>query len=128
MLNTMIAQAATAIVTVKEEATMMERLSADLFNFIVLGVGLGTLAAILLTAIFMKWGPTQRLTFPGRKAMEAGIKHYVSMREAQMRGEFIPDLGDKILMASYFMGTSLRNGIIFLAVTLLVAEFATGGM
>lgn len=116
------------VASAQEEATVVDRILADLFNYLVLGVGIATLAIIVLTLLFMKWPWMRRLVFPGRTVVDLGTQHYRNMREMQLAGTWDPTENDKLLMAGYYLGACLRGAIVFLAITILLGNLATAGL
>ena len=111
-----------------EAPTLIERVIADVINYVFLGVGIGVLATLVLTAILMKIPRIRALVFPGRTPLEMGAQHYINMRQMMMDGEWTPSDADKDLMGRYFLGLSIRNAVVFLAITLLVGALATSGL
>lgn len=113
-----------------EGVTILDRLLADFINFAILGAGMGLLVSIIIAAILTKVKAIRDLVTPGKEAIDTAAEWVRRMREMDRdpdRDYQMSDL-DKQVFSQIVLGLAIRNGLVVLAITLLVGQLATGGM
>ena len=112
------------------EPTILDRLIADVVNFVFLGAGLGLLVSIMIAAVLNGVPSVRRLVTPGREAIDVAASWVHRMREMDRdpdRDYTMSDV-DKQVFSTIILGLAVRNGLVVLAITLLIGQLATGGM
>lgn len=112
------------------DITLLDRLLADAVNFLILGCGFGLLATLIIAGIINGVPSIRKLVVPGRDAIDTAAEWVAKMRQYDRdpdRDYQMSDV-DKATFATIVLGLSIRNGLVILALTLLIGQLATGGM
>ncbi len=113
-----------AATNVVQSVSWLDRISADLVNFVIFGAGIAVVITLVISKIFQVKS-LQDLVFPGREPLGLGVKLFTSLVTRDTEKEPHTE-AERILIGFLFLGMSLRNGLVFFSVLWLVGRLTVG--
>ena len=101
-------------------SSLFGQIMAQIVNYAVIGTGVALIVTIVVAAVFQ----SQRLrdlAMPGRTPIDKGVKSILELLKKENK-----DVGDKLMLGMMFLGMCIRNGLVYAAILMLVAQLTTG--